>query len=146
LFSPIKGTIISREEIPDETFASGILVYGVGIDPETGEVVAPFDGEIVSVTDTRHAVGISGPDGMEVLIHVGIDTVNMNGDGFALFVAAGDKVTTGQKLMTFDIAKIRAAGYSTTTAVLLANSDDYPDFRIVKTGKTDVMEKVFTIS
>lgn len=146
LFSPIKGTIISREEIPDETFASGILGDGVGIEPETGEVVAPFDGEIVSVTDTRHAVGISGPDGMEVLIHVGIDTVNMNGDGFALFVAAGDKVTTGQKLMTFDIAKIRAAGYSTTTAVLLANSDDYPDFRIVKTGKTDVMEKVFTIS
>ena len=118
----------------------------MGIEPETGEVVAPFDGEIVAVTDTRHAVGISGPDGMEVLIHVGIDTVNMNGGGFALFAAAGDKVTTGQKLMTFDIAKIRAAGYSTTTAVLLANSDDYPDFRIVKTGKTDVMEKVFTIS
>ncbi len=145
LFAPVKGNIVSREQIPDETFASGVLGDGVGIEPEVGEVVAPFDGEISSVTDTRHAVGITGPEGMEVLIHVGIDTVNMKGDGFELFVAEGDKVKAGQKLMTFDIAKIKAAGYSTTTAVLLTNSDDYPDFRIVKTGKTDVMEKIFTI-
>ncbi|MDE7272870.1 MAG: glucose PTS transporter subunit IIA [Lachnospiraceae bacterium] len=118
---------------------------GVGIEPETGEVVSPFDGEISSVTDTRHAIGITGPDGMEVLIHVGIDTVNMNGDGFELFVSEGDRVKAGQKLLTFDIAKIKAAGYSTTTAVLLTNSDDYPDFRILKTGRTNAMEKVFTI-
>ncbi|MDE5696818.1 MAG: glucose PTS transporter subunit IIA [Lachnospiraceae bacterium] len=145
LFAPIKGNIISREAIPDETFAAGVLGDGVGIEPETGEVVSPFDGEISSVTDTCHAIGITGPDGMEVLIHVGIDTVNMNGDGFELFVSEGDKVKAGQKLLTFDIAKIKAAGYSTTTAVLLTNSDDYPDFRILKTGRTNAMEKVFTI-
>ncbi|MDE6054785.1 MAG: glucose PTS transporter subunit IIA [Lachnospiraceae bacterium] len=145
LFAPIKGNIINREAIPDETFAAGVLGDGVGIEPEVGEVVAPFDGEISSVTDTRHAVGITGPGEMEVLIHVGIDTVNMNGDGFELFVSEGDKVKAGQKLMTFDIAKIKAAGYSTTTAVLLTNSDDYPEFKIVKTGKTNTMEKVFTI-
>lgn len=145
LFAPIKGTIINRDEIPDETFAAGVLGDGVGIEPEIGEVVAPFDGEISSVTDTRHAIGITGPDDMEVLIHVGIDTVNMNGEGFVLFAAEGDKVKTGQKLMTFDIEKIKAAGYSTTTAVLLTNSDDYPDFKIVKTGKTNTLEKVFTI-
>ncbi|MCM1121236.1 MAG: glucose PTS transporter subunit IIA [Eubacterium sp.] len=145
LFAPVKGNIVSREEIPDETFASGVLGDGVGIEPEVGEVVAPFDGEISSITDTRHAVGITGPAGMEVLIHVGIDTVNMKGDGFELFVSEGDQVKAGQKLITFDIEKIKAAGYSTTTAVLLTNSDDYPDFKIVKTGKTDTMEKVFTV-
>lgn len=145
LFAPLKGNVISREEIPDETFASGVLGNGVGIEPETGEVVAPFDGVISSVTDTHHAVGITGPGEMEVLIHVGIDTVNMKGDGFELLVSEGDKVKAGQKLMTFDIEKIKAAGYSTTTAVLLTNSDDYPDFKIVKTGKTKLMEKLFTV-
>lgn len=145
LFAPVKGTVIAREEIPDETFAAGVLGDGVGIVPETGEVVAPFDGEISSVTDTCHAIGITGPGEMEVLIHVGIDTVNMKGDGFELLVSEGDKVKAGQKLMAFDIAKIKAAGYSTTTAVLLTNSDDYPDFRIIKTGATDTMEKLFTI-
>lgn len=145
LFAPLKGNVISREEIPDETFASGVLGDGVGIEPETGEVVAPFDGEISTVTDTCHAVGLTGPGEMEVLIHVGIDTVNMKGDGFKLLVSEGDKVKAGQKLMTFDIAKIREAGYSTTTAVLLTNSDDYPDFKIVKTGRTELMEKLFSI-
>lgn len=145
LFAPLKGNVISREEIPDKTFAAGVLGDGVGIEPEFGEVVAPFDGEISSITDTRHAVGITGPGEMEVLIHVGIDTVNMNGDGFELFVSEGERVKAGQKLMTFDISKIKAAGYSTTTAVLLTNSDDYPDFKVIKTGKTDTMEKLFTI-
>ena len=82
---------------------------------------------------------------MEVLIHVGIDTVNMKGEGFELLVAEGEKVKAGQKLLTFDIEKIKAAGYSTTTAVLLTNSDDYPEFKIVKMGKTDTMEKLFTV-
>lgn len=145
LLSPLKGNIIKREDIPDETFASGVLGDGVGIEPEVGEVAAPFDGEISSVTDTCHAVGITGPGGMEVLIHVGVDTVNMKGDGFALLVSEGDQVKAGQKLLTFDIEKIRAAGYSPTTAVLLTNSDDYPDFKVLKTGKTDMMEKVFTV-
>lgn len=145
LFAPLKGNVIGREEIPDETFAAGVLGDGVGIEPETGEVVAPFDGEISTVADTRHAVGITGPDEMEVLIHVGIDTVNMKGEGFNLLVSEGDKVKAGQKLMIFDIAKIKEAGYSTTTAVLLTNSDDYPDFEIVKMGKTDLMEKLISI-
>ena len=145
LFSPLKGKVISREEIPDETFASGVLGDGVGIVPAIGEVVAPFDGEISSVTDTHHAVGITGPGEMEVLIHVGVDTVNMKGDGFELLVSEGEKVKAGQKLLTFDIAKIQEAGYSTTTAVLLTNSDDYPDFKVLKTGETESMEKLFTV-
>lgn len=145
LYAPVKGNVVAREQIPDETFASGVLGDGVGIEPETGEVVAPFDGEISSVTDTRHAVGITGPGNMEVLIHVGVDTVNMKGDGFELFVSEGDRVKAGQRLMTFDIKKIQAAGYSTTTAVLLTNSDDYPDFKVLKTGRTEVLEKLYTV-
>lgn len=145
LFAPLQGNVVPREQIPDETFASGVLGDGVGIEPEIGEVTAPFDGVISSVTDTRHAIGITGPGDMEVLIHVGVDTVNMKGDGFELFVAEGDHVKAGQRLLAFDIDKIKAAGYSTTTAVLLTNSDDYAAFRVLKTGKTDRMEKIFTI-
>ncbi len=145
LYAPLKGNVIPREQIPDETFASGVLGDGVGIEPETGEVTAPFDGVISSVTDTRHAIGITGPGDLEVLIHVGVDTVNMKGDGFRTLVAEGDQVTAGQKLMEFDLEKIRAAGYSTTTAVLLTNSDDFSAFRVLKTGKADRMEPIFTV-
>lgn len=145
LYAPIQGTIVPRNEIPDDTFAAGVLGDGVGIDPEEGVVVAPFDGEISSVTDTKHAIGITGPADMEVLIHVGVDTVNMKGDGFELLVEEGQKVKAGQKLMTFDIAKIKAAGYSPVAAVLLTNSDDYPEFKVVKTGKTQRLEEVYTV-
>ena len=145
LYAPIQGTIVPRNEIPDDTFAAGVLGDGVGIDPEEGVVVAPFDGAISSVTDTKHAIGITGPADMEVLIHVGVDTVNMKGDGFELLVEEGQKVKAGQKLMTFDIAKIKAAGYSPVAAVLLTNSDDYPEFKVVKTGKTKRLEEVFTV-
>lgn len=145
IYAPITGNVIERGAIPDETFASGVLGDGVGIEPEEGVVTAPCDGEISSTTDTCHAVGITGPEDMEILIHVGIDTVNMKGDGFKLFVKEGDKVKAGQKLMTFDIEKIKAAGYSTTTAVLLTNSEDYDAFSVTKTGKTRAMEPIMTI-
>ncbi len=145
IFVPIQGNVILRENIPDETFASGVLGDGAGIEPETGEVSAPFDGEISSIAETRHAIGITGPDGMELLIHVGVDTVKMNGDGFTVLVSEGDKVRAGQKLMTFDISKIKAAGYSTTSAVLLTNSDEYQSCHVVKTGKAEQMEKLITV-
>ena len=95
----------------------------VGIRPEDDKVVAPFDGKISSVADSQHAVGIES-NGMEMLIHVGVDTVNMQGDGFTCLVKEGDEVTAGQPLIRFDRAKIKAAGYSDTVAVLLTNSDD----------------------
>lgn len=145
IYAPIQGNVVLRESIPDETFASGVLGDGVGIEPETGEVVAPFDGEISSVAETRHAIGITGPGGMELLIHVGVDTVKMNGDGFTVLVSEGDKVKAGQNLMTFDICKIKAAGYSTTVAVLLTNSDDYQSCNVVKTGMAKQMEKIVTV-
>ena len=145
IYAPIQGNVIARESIPDETFASGVLGDGVGIEPETGEVAAPFDGEISSVAETRHAIGITGPGGMELLIHVGVDTLKMNGDGFTVLVSEGGKVKAGQKLMTFDISKIKAAGYSTTSAILLTNSDDYPSCNVVKTGAVKPMEKLIIV-
>lgn len=142
LYAPVKGNVIGRDAIPDETFASGMLGDGVGIEPEIGLVVAPCDGEIASLTDTRHAIGMVGAGGLELLIHVGVDTVNMKGDGFELFVKMGDKVKAGQKLLTFDIEKIKAAGYSTTTAVLVANTYNYSACKVEKTGRTELMEKI----
>ncbi len=145
LYAPLQGNVITREEIPDPTFASGILGDGVGIEPEVGEVAAPCDGVISAVTDTKHAIGITGANGAEILIHVGVDTVKMNGDGFELLVKEGESVTVGQKLLTFDIEKIRQAGYPTTTAVLIANFDNFPDRKVVKTGKTEVGEKLVAL-
>lgn len=145
IYAPIQGNVIARTQIPDETFASGVLGDGVGIEPEQGIVCAPFDGEISSLTETKHAIGISSLSGMEVLIHVGVDTVKMKGDGFTLFVSEGEKVKAGQKLMTFDIDKIRSAGYPATSAVLLTNSDDYKACSILKTGMTKQMEEMISV-
>lgn len=143
--APVKGNVIARADIPDATFASGVLGDGVGIEPVKGIVVAPFDGEITSTTDTKHAVGIRNSENMELLIHVGVDTVKMNGEGFEMFVKEGDTVKKGQKLITFDIKKIEAAGFSATTAVLLTNSDEFDSFKVVKTGNTEVEETILSI-
>ena len=145
VFAPIKGNVIKREEIPDKTFASGMLGEGVGIEPAEGVVVAPFDGTIVLVQDTKHAVALMGPGEMEMLIHVGIDTVAMHGDGFEVFVSPGETVKKGQKLIAFDIEKIKAAGYSTTTAVLIGNSDNYEKIDVVKYGEADTGDKIIEI-
>ena len=144
VYAPVSGTVIPSEEIPDETFAAGVLGQGVGIQPADGLVVAPFDGEISSVTDTQHAVGISSPDGMELLIHVGVDTVAMNGDGFQCFVREGQKVKAGEKLIAFDRAKIAAAGHPDVVVVLVTNADDYENLTI-QTGSCKALDKVIRV-
>ena len=123
VMQPVAGNVIAREAIPDETFASGVLGDGVGVEPTAELVVAPFDGTISSVAQSKHAIGIES-NGMEMLIHVGVYTVNMNGDGFQCLVKEGDEVKLGQPLIRFSREKIKAAGYSDTVAVLLTNSDD----------------------
>lgn len=127
--APSMGAVISRDKIPDDTFASGVLGDGVGIQPSAGYVVAPFDGEITSVADSKHAIGLASASGMEILIHVGVDTVAMNGDGFDPQVKEGDQVKAGQLLLNFDIAKIKAANHPDTVVVLLTNADDYNDVK-----------------
>lgn len=145
IYAPLAGNVIALEQIPDDTFASGVLGNGVGIEPATGEVFAPFDGTIATVSDTKHAIGLIGPEEMEMLIHVGVDTVKMQGEGFEVFVSEGDTVKAGQRLMTFSIDKIKESGYSTTTAVLLNNSDDFGNFKVIKTGPVKASEPIITI-
>ena len=123
--APLSGRVIPMEEIPDQVFSQGILGEGVGIEPTGNVVVAPADATVCSVIeDSRHAVGLTLDNGAELLIHVGIDTVSMNGDGFQLHVKAGDRVRLGDKLITFDPEKIKAAGHPTTTAFLVTDPGD----------------------
>ena len=145
VFAPLTGSVVARAEIPDETFASGVLGDGCGIEPTVGEVVAPCDGVISTVAETRHAVGISGPADMELLIHVGVDTVEMKGDGFKALVKTGDTVKKGQKLLTFDLAKIRAAGHPTVTTVLVTNADDYAGLTLEAAGSVTAGDKLIAV-
>jgi len=128
--APVKGQAVKQEDIPDETFAQGILGAGLGIQPEEGVVYAPFDGTISSVAESKHAIGISGAGDMELLIHVGIDTVAMNGDGFEPLISEGDSVKLGQPILRFSREKIKAAGHPDLVVVLLTNSDDYTSVEI----------------
>ena len=145
VYAPIKGKVIDQKSIPDETFASGALGQGIGIEPEEEIVTAPFDGVISVVAETKHSVGISSDDGMELLIHVGVDTVKMNGDGFEVFVSEGQEVKAGAKMMNFSIDKIKKAGYSSTVVVLVANSEDSGKFEVEKTGKVSKMDKIINV-
>ena len=145
VYAPLTGSVVARDQIPDETFASGVLGDGCGIEPTVGEVVAPCDGVISTVAETRHAVGISGPADMELLIHVGVDTVEMKGDGFKALVKTGDTVKKGQKLLTFDLAKIRAAGHPTVTTVLVTNADDYAGLTLEAAGSVTAGDKLIAV-
>lgn len=125
VYAPIAGQYIPLEQIPDPVFSEGTLGQGCGIEPDEGRVYAPASGKVETVADTRHAIGILADDGTEYLIHVGMDTVDMKGRGFAPKVAAGDRVTAGQLLMEFDMDEIKKAGHPTTTAFVVTNSEDY---------------------
>lgn len=145
IYTPISGNVISRESIPDKMFAQGVLGDGFGIEPSGSIVVAPLDGQISMVAETKHAIGITGNNQVELLIHVGMDTVKMKGDGFNVLVSEGDRVQAGQEIMTFSPEKIKNAGFSSTTAVILTNSDDYPDFNVLKIGEVEAGDKIAMI-
>ena len=124
---PVAGKIIPASEIADPVFAAEGMGPSIGIVPTGETVYAPFDGEVMMVFPTKHAVGLTSTDGIEVLIHVGIDTVNMGGTGFEAFVEGGQKVSKGDKLLSFDRAEIKKAGYSDTVIVVLTNGSSLPD-------------------
>ncbi len=130
VLAPVKGTVVPQDKIPDETFATGVLGAGVGIEPEDETVYAPYDGEISSVAESKHAIGITGPNDMEVLIHVGVDTVAMNGEGFEPLVKEGDKVSAGQPILKFSKSAIKAANHPDIVVVLLTNSDDFNEVNV----------------
>ena len=141
-----KGKVLKMDEIPDPVFSQGILGLCCGIEPVEGKVYAPVDGTVTQVADTKHAVGFTGPGEVEILIHVGVDTVDMNGDGFAPQVKVGDTVKQGQLVLTMDMAKIAAAGHPSTVITIVTNSDDFASVDLVAEGDVDVGASLFQIS
>lgn len=141
LCAPVKGKVISIEEVSDPTFAEKILGDGAAIIPETGLIVAPSDAAVDTMFDTNHAVSLVTDGGAEVLIHVGIDTVKLNGKHFKAMVKNGDRVKTGQPLIEFDIDKIKEEGYDTTTSIVITNYKDYAGFE--KKGDNAIEKKPF---
>ncbi len=125
IVSPIEGEVIALSEVPDEAFASGALGQGVGIVPSKGEIIAPADATVTTLFPTLHAVGLTLNNGMEILIHVGLNTVELNGKHFKAFVKQGDHVKKGQKLLEFDIDAIKKAGYRTETPVIILNAGQF---------------------
>ncbi len=143
--SPLKGTAISLSDVKDETFANEILGKGMAVIPEEGIVKAPFDGTITTLFETKHAVGITGKNGIELLIHVGINTVELKGQYYTAHVKEGDSVQAGQIILEFDRERIKEAGYDITTPVIVTNSDEYEEIRLEKTGTIGYMEKALLV-
>lgn len=130
LYAPVTGTYIPLTEVQDEVFSQGILGKGCGIEPAEGKVVAPADGTVSAIADTKHAIGLTLDTGMEVIIHVGIDTVNMNGRGFTVKVAEGNRVKCGETLLLFDMDTIQKAGYSVSTVFIATNCANFPNMQM----------------
>lgn len=124
LRQPVAGTVVPLSEVPDPMFAQGTMGPGVAVDPTGDTIVAPADGTVASVFPTGHAIGLALDDGTELLIHVGIDTVSLKGDGFTTLVTAGDTVTAGTPLLRFDASRIRAAGLSAMTPIIVLNNEN----------------------
>ncbi|MGI6211941.1 MAG: beta-glucoside-specific PTS transporter subunit IIABC [Anaerovoracaceae bacterium] len=123
--SPLKGRVKALSDGKDEAFASGAMGQGVVIEPEDGLVTAPFDGTVGALFPTNHAIGLRSDSGLELMIHIGLDTVELNGEGFEAYVRQGDRVRKGDRLVKADLEKIRSAGYAVETPVLVSNSNDY---------------------
>ena len=139
--SPLKGEVVPMEETQDETFIVGVLGKGVCIRPEGDTVTAPEDGTVIALMG--HAVGLKLDSGAELIIHVGVNTVELNGKHFEAFVASGDRVVKGQRLMKFDANA--EAGYLTVTPVLVTNPFEYQDVETRGLGKVDSGEKLLTV-
>ena len=142
VYSPLKGQAVLMADVPDETFASDVLGMGAAVEPAEGKVVAPADGEVSTLFDTHHAIGLTLDNGMEMLIHVGINTVELNGEGYAAHVSEGDRVVRGQTLLTFDIPLIKSKGYQTVTPVIITNADDYSDIHKAAEGSVEFLDKL----
>lgn len=142
--SPLKGQIIPLSEVKDEAFASGALGKGLAIQPSVGELTSPVNGIVTIVFPTGHAIGIISDDGTEILMHIGMDTVQLDGEGFITHVKQGQHVKIGESLVSFDIEKIQAAGFPTVTPIVITNSKDFLD--VLTTEKEDVEPKDYLMT
>ncbi|MGM0237901.1 PTS system trehalose-specific EIIBC component [Enterococcus sp. AZ103] len=144
LFSPLAGNLAPLSSAKDPVFAEGLMGQGVVIDPSEGKLYAPFDGNISLLFPTKHAIGLISTEGTEVLIHIGIDTVQLDGKYFTSHVSQGDPVKKGQLLMEFDVAAIKAAGYEIQTPVIVTNGTDFQVDSLVADGPVTTDEKILT--
>ena len=128
IVAPMTGKIVKIENVPDQVFNQKMIGDGLAIEPTEGTVVAPFDGEVVQLFPTKHAIGIRDKNGIEVLIHIGMETVALNGDGFESYVKQGDQVKLGQKLIAFNIGWIKDKAESLISPVVITNLDKVESF------------------
>ena len=133
--SPVEGTVKDLAEVNDNVFAEGLMGKGIAIEPKVGKVVAPFDGIVEAIFKTNHAIGLKSKDGAEVLIHIGLDTVNLEGNHFKSHIEKGQAIKAGDLLVEFDIDAIKKEGYDVITPVIITNSDNYKDVMAVKNGE-----------
>lgn len=131
LAAPVSGKVIPLEQVKDETFASGMLGQGVAIEPTDNIIYSPIEGTVETIFETKHAIGLKSADGLELLIHIGMDTVNLKGDGFKQLIKVGQKVQIGTPLMEVDFAKIKAAGYEIVTPMVITNAPENLSLNIV---------------
>lgn len=145
LGAPVIGEAVPINQVSDPTFGEELLGKGIAIKPSVGKVVAPCDATVDTMFETGHAVSLVAEFGAEILIHVGLDTVNMKGQGFTIYCQNGDKVKKGDLLIEFDIDAIKAAGYDTITPVVICNSDEYPTFK-THTGSVEHGDPVIELA
>lgn len=145
VYSPLSGNAIALENVNDPTFASGALGKGFAVVPSEGKVYAPFDGTLDLLYDTKHALGMTSSDGIELLVHVGLNTVELDGKYYTAHAESGDTIKKGQLLLEFDISRIKEAGYDITTPVIVTNADNYKETAVVKTGRIKASEKAIVV-
>lgn len=136
LVAPMSGKVVQIEDVPDEVFSRKMIGDGIAIEPDEGVVVSPVDGEIVQFFPTKHAVGLETKSGLEILIHIGMETVALNGEGFEGFVQQGDRVKAGDKLVSFDLEQIRERAESIISPIVVTNFDAVDT--LSKTAETSV--------
>ncbi|KIL47982.1 PTS sugar transporter subunit IIA [Jeotgalibacillus campisalis] len=124
VYAPINGKLLTLDEVPDPVFSQKMMGDGIAIEPTDGKVVSPIDGEVVQVFPTKHAIGLKAKNGAEILIHIGLETVSMEGKGFETHVSEGSEVKVGDPLVTFDLALVGEKAKSIITPVILTNGDD----------------------
>lgn len=145
LVSPLDGELLPLSEVKDEVFSSGAMGEGVAIEPSQGVLHAPDDGRVVMTFPTGHAIGMKTKDGAEILMHIGMDTVNLQGKGFETLVDKGDEVKAGDELVKFDIDEIHSAGYIVTTPIVVTNSKDYEKVSVVCQGEVKVGQEILDL-
>ena len=145
LFSHLSGEVVKLEDVEDEAFSSKVLGEGVAVEPAEGKLYAPCDGKVEMIFATKHAINIVSSEGSEILLHIGIDTVKLNGEFFEAHVSDGQEIKKGDLLISFDIDGIRNAGYKTTTPMIICNSDDYTSVNTIASGNINAGERIIVI-